>query len=601
MRSRRRLTSGLLLPACLIALVAVFAALQYRWLGQASEADREQMRRAINERARAFAESFDREIATAATRLTAEGGLDTPDAGEQMSARFERWRAAATFPAMVRGLYVGRFDERGEISLYRFSPEHGAFDEVAWPDTLAPVYAHLRPPEGGVLGMVGILPGTIISEVPALVMPARAPTPHVTIVELDAGVLRSEVLPALSRAHFPDQAPEPYRIAVLDASGDPVFTAGDAAGLRGSEWADAVSPLLQVRPEAMFDPELLAWRAGARVPGERTDFFVQRIAPPPDRERAAAGSGDSIAGRVVLMQVDRLERRVRMRGPDRWMLLVQHPAGSIDAAVHAGRRRNLWVSFGILSVLAAGVALVVVNARRAEQLAARQMEFVATVSHELRTPVAVMRSAAQNLSAGVVPDGERARRYGELIEREGRRLTEMVEQVLEFAGGVASGAAVAAQPVDAGAITREALDSCRTLTEAEGFAIDADICTAGEDVPVIHGDPAALRRAIVNLITNALKHGADRRWIGVTVRRAAGSVATGVEILVSDRGHGVDDEDLPHLFEPFYRGARAVEQQVQGSGLGLCLVQRIVEAHGGRITVDSAPGHGATFTVSLPA
>ncbi len=96
----------------------------------------------------------------------------------------------------------------------------------------------------------------------------------------------------------------------------------------------------------------------------------------------------------------------------------------------------VWLSFGLLSVLAAGVVLIVTNAQRSERLATQQMDFVTTVSHELRTPLAVIRSAAQNLSAGVIDDPARAKQYGELIEAEGRRLTEMVEQVCSTHAGI---------------------------------------------------------------------------------------------------------------------------------------------------------------------
>src|SRR5262249_55934941 len=110
-----------------------------------------------------------------------------------------------------------------------------------------------------------------------------------------------------------------------------------------------------------------------------------------------------------------------------------------------------------------------------------------------------------------------------------------------------------------------------------------------------------IRRALHNLLTNALKYGAEGRWIGVSVKRAGSAARPEVHIAVGDRGRGIEPDDLAHIFEPFFRGRFAVERQIHGSGLGLSLVARIVAAHGGHITVSSTPGQGATFTIHLPA
>ena len=115
-------------------------------------------------------------------------------------------------------------------------------------------------------------------------------------------------------------------------------------------------------------------------------------------------------------------------------MVVKHRAGSLEAAVAATRRRNLAISFGILLLLGASVGFIVLSSRRAQRLATQQMEFVAGVSHELRTPLAVICSAAENLADGVIDNRDQIKRYGGLIRDEGRRLTGMVEQVLEFAG-----------------------------------------------------------------------------------------------------------------------------------------------------------------------
>ena len=115
-------------------------------------------------------------------------------------------------------------------------------------------------------------------------------------------------------------------------------------------------------------------------------------------------------------------------------------------------------------------------------------------------------------------------------------------------------------------------------------------------LPMVMGDAASLTRAVQNLISNAIKYSDAERWIGVSVF-TEGAFA---KIAVQDRGPGVAPSDLPHIFEPFYRGRSAVEGQIQGSGIGLSLVKQAVDAHGGRIDVSSDRGVGSTFCISLP-
>jgi signal transduction histidine kinase len=222
------------------------------------------------------------------------------------------------------------------------------------------------------------------------------------------------------------------------------------------------------------------------------------------------------------------------------------------------------------------------------------MDFVATVSHELRTPLAVIRSAAQNLSAGVVHDASQAQRYGDLIDTEGRRLTEMVEEVLEFAGIAGGRREFAVAPTDLAALTREVVASCESLTRAASF--DVEVTIAGAPLPPALVDETAYRRALTNLITNALKYGADGRWIGIHLAATDGVV----RVTVSDRGRGIESEDLPHVFDDFYRGQYAKDRQIHGNGLGLSLVRRIAEAHGGKVSVTSSLGQGSQFTLALP-
>ena len=273
----------------------------------------------------------------------------------------------------------------------------------------------------------------------------------------------------------------------------------------------------------------------------------------------------------------------------RWRLLVRHRAGSLEAAVSQARWRNLALSFGILMLMSVSVALIAIAARRAQALARQQMEFVAGVSHELRTPVSVIGAAADNLSQGVVTEPGRVRRYGSTIQTEARRLADTVERVLQFAGiqaGRANGHRVAVSPVGhrGRRARRVAAGDRRCWRDARtGRAPDAASSAA---------EPAALRSALQNLLGNAIKYGGRAPWVRVSAREAPTRRGREVQIVVEDRGLGIPPADLPHIFEPFYRGAEALSQQIHGNGLGLSIVRSIVEAHGGRVTVTSAPWQG---------
>jgi signal transduction histidine kinase len=169
--------------------------------------------------------------------------------------------------------------------------------------------------------------------------------------------------------------------------------------------------------------------------------------------------------------------------------------------------------------------------------------------------------------------------------------------VLQYAGLSDARGLPLARPTDAGALVQETVSSFAPLFDAAGIT---PAVTIEPDLPAILADEGAIRRAVHNLLANALKHGAGGRSVDVSARRTISGGRPEVAIAVADRGRGIEAAELTHIFEAFYRGRHALEQQVQGNGLGLSLVKRIAEAHGGRVTVQSAPGQGATFTLCLP-
>ncbi|HEY9464684.1 MAG TPA: ATP-binding protein, partial [Vicinamibacterales bacterium] len=146
-------------------------------------------------------------------------------------------------------------------------------------------------------------------------------------------------------------------------------------------------------------------------------------------------------------------------------------------------------------------------------------------------------------------------------------------------------------------IIEGAIDSSLPLLESSGVQVHREIAA---DLPQVMGDAAALRSVVQNLIANAVKYGGRDRWVGIRAEHAVDRRRSEVRITVSDHGAGIPASELPHIFDPFYRGADAVERQIHGNGLGLSLVKRIVAAHGGRVSVTTRAGAGSSFTIALP-
>ena len=277
-----------------------------------------------------------------------------------------------------------------------------------------------------------------------------------------------------------------------------------------------------------------------------------------------------------------------------WRLMVRHRAGSVEAAVQAPRRRNLAISFAILVLLGVSMALIVVSTQRAQRLARLQMDFVAGISHELRTPLTVISSAAQNLTDGIVEGKPQVRLYGTLIRNESRRLSGMMEQVLQFAAAGGKRRAYDPMPLSAADLVEEALASSAGLIQETGVTVEKEIAPA---LPAVMGEANGLTQCLQNLIANAIKYGGESRWLRVR----AWSDGEAVRIAVEDHGIGIQPDDLPHIFDAFYRGRGATDAQIHGTGLGLNLARSFAVDAGGEISVESQPGKGTCFTVSLPA
>jgi signal transduction histidine kinase len=558
MRSRR---PGRFLPlgiAILLLLVlAVVATLQYRWIGELSDMERQRMRSRLLAASSGFGGDFDQELSRLFSTF-ASGSEDEAVAGHAAE-RLARWNREAPFPRLIHQVFHAASDEQGRPVLQVLRPETGRFEPCPWPPDLETVRRKLA----AKAPLYRIAVTSLEADPPRLIAqqflatPRGAASPSLAeylIVRLDERAIAGEILPALARRYFGKADGGDYALEVV-AARDP----GKVIFRSDPRVADG----LFRAPEVRLDLFGLAPLAGPQTSWQEGGLILKT-----PRDRRAQGE---------------------------WRLLVRHRDGSLEQAVAALRRRNLAVGTGSLLLLAAAAAFLWISTQRAQRLARQQMEFVAAVTHELNTPLAAMRSAGQNLAAGVVVEPGEVREYGEIIEKEGLRLSHMVGQTLELAGIQSGRQVYHPEPVAVGEILDGALASCRCLLEERRIEVEKDVPAT---LPLALADAAALQRAVQNLVENAAKHGGGGGWIGL---RARGGPPGAIEITVADRGPGIPEEDLSRLFEPFYRGRDALKQRIPGSGLGLDLVRKIAEAHGGRVSVARGEaGRGSAFTLQLP-
>jgi signal transduction histidine kinase len=279
-----------------------------------------------------------------------------------------------------------------------------------------------------------------------------------------------------------------------------------------------------------------------------------------------------------------------------WRLLVKNEAGSLEAAVEQARRRNLAVSFGVLLVLGAAALTLMVSGNRARSLGKLQMEFAAGVSHELRTPLTVIQSAAHNLRSGVVRDRESVEQYAQIVQKEARRLSGMVDQVMAYAETQSGRRRYDISAIDLNDIVEQAL---KTLAFVDDVAVTVDRRLAA-DLPPALADPGALTQCVENLITNAVKYGQRDGAVHIDIEAAHDAAARRIRLSVMDHGHGVPAKDAPHLFDPFHRGSNA-KTSTPGNGIGLHLVKKTMESQHGTVAYSDRPGGGACFTLVLPS
>jgi signal transduction histidine kinase len=560
-KTNRRTTLFWLVVGLLFLLCGVLGVLQYRWIGEVSLAARDRLRGSLQTNLNRLSADFSSEIATACRAfMPVNAGRDEAAAETEMAARFEEWRKTAHGP-MFRHIAIAA-PQQGGVTLRNLDFERGIFETVDWPQDWGVVRQRTearfsseargrRGPPGPPAEQLGM-----IFDFPLFSMGPGGPggtfgrfeSPSL-ILELNAEYARETILPELLQRHLEPGGSLEYQVQVMSRANPPrvLYESDPGARIAGSEDASV----------ALFEPQY-------------------------DQVFGRGGRGQG-----------------RGQGQGRWLLLVRHRAGSLEAVVARSRWRSLAVTAGVLLLMVASLAALIHYTRRAQRLAELQMDFVAGVSHELRTPLTVIHTAAYNLRGKLAANPAQVEKYGALIQQESGRLKDMVEQVLRFASANAGRLIQERKPLSVESVIQETVESSQAVLQGAGCVVEESI-DAG--LPLVMGDAQALKQALQNLLHNAAKYGSEgSHWIGVSASKTGSNGEAAVEIRVADRGPGIPADEQAHVFDPFFRGRRALQGQVHGTGLGLNLTRKIVEAHGGTIRVKSEPMKGTEFVVRIPA
>jgi two-component system phosphate regulon sensor histidine kinase PhoR len=240
------------------------------------------------------------------------------------------------------------------------------------------------------------------------------------------------------------------------------------------------------------------------------------------------------------------------------------------------------------------VVLVLHDISELRRLERVRRDFVANVSHEFKTPLTAIQGFAETLLGGALEEPQNSRRFLGIIRDHAARLARLTDDLLELSQAEAGRLELEMQPLSVSGLIEACLDTTRLKGREKNLTLAAD-CPS--DLPLVRGDQARLREALQNLLDNAVQYTPPGGRVTVRAARVDGQVS----IAVTDTGIGIPQADQERIFERFYRVDAARSREVGGTGLGLSIAKHLVEAHGGRIRVESEVGRGSTFTLLLPA
>lgn len=555
----------LVFTVILLILLPLLGILQYRWLNQISLSEHERMKVNLRTTAIAFSREFNRRINS--LNFCFSDSLDYEEICKNYINCYESLNKKGTPKKLVRDIFFINFDKNNHIrNITKANLLEKRIEEIKQPPELANLCLNLENKQYLNDITAYNFKGTD-EEIPALINPIIFSGSDyekllgVAVVTLNLHYLKYEFIPNLAKYYFGNGENLDYNLTFVNKSRPTEII---YQSLQQTQNTNRTSPTgdVVVKVLAMLFEDLPKEKP---VSNQESESFQPRNT---DREYITSG---------------------------KWLLVINHPEGSLEQAVTNIKQRNLAVGTSILLLLFGSLIMFCVSTHRAQTLAKQKVEFVTAMSHELRTPLAVIRSASENLSDGIITSPKDIKEYGEMINHEVSRLTDMVEQAIEFARIQKGWKPAKLHPIEIEDLINSVIKNLGQYIKENKVELET---TIQPSLPIIKGDWSALYRCVQNLISNAIKYSKQNRHISLIA--TCSPKENFLQIIVKDNGLGINKSELSHIFDPFYRSQQVVAEQIPGSGLGLSLVKNVIEAHGGRVTVESTLGKGSSFTLHLP-
>lgn len=620
----------------MVALVTL-AVLQYHWLGSVSDAEKKRLQENLDASTENFVSDLNRDLSSLnqAFKIQISNNNEVQIEG-LLEKSYLNWLSNTEYPQLIDSLFFVQdvYGNDPVVNLFATDPVRLTTIEkpkhlAQWIDKQNSTKKHasssidlLRSPDFGEPTLIAVPVQlldliTIENENSGKNMQVSLNIDQgddVVLLQLDDNVIKNQIIPEIAKTYFSDSYTDQYNLSIVKEEADEdkmesiYFTTSEDDVIPNPDFKKKLrnfdfTSVFVIQSENNISDMNPLFKNLEAFPGKLQSIKIEN-------ESSAKG---------FAMSSESSQMRFRSATKDSvftvkkdttintsfsadfttagWQFWLSFKEGSLDSFVNKAKNRNLIISFGILLILGFCVGMIVLFSKRSQDLAEKQMLFVAGVSHELRTPLTVIRSAAENLNEGVVQTEERKKEYVRLMLKEGRRLSDMVDQIMEFSGIQSGKKIYQFSDFEIKDFIEEVNSECRTLLEEQGMTLEYSIHASTGS---IFADRDALFLAVGNLIQNAIKFSNGSKLISLKVDDDEFRSKNAIRFQIIDHGIGIPEEEQKQIFEPFFRGKKSVEDQVKGNGIGLSLVQKVAKAHHGDIQLKSKQDHGSIFSLIIP-